>query len=285
MKIVFMFLMAITLSLSAPLNKLELKKASLTTDAKMQPQADKVLTIIGKNFKPNKEDTTLVVSEEMVFSSTGYPTFDAFDHNSDGFIEFEEFAASDGKDHKSNFKRADTNGDQKLSPEEFSRLPLVVYEPEQFSDADDEPPVVFLTPPESISRYEEKEEHFKSDAGYEDARDMPELASATNEETKDELKEGNQRFDDKTQKSIPETEKSGTSQIESKPSEGSQFTAEDMPIKIDDEDDEDMVEMKDEDIPMEVIDDLNEENHYDIDDMREPHEDEKQMNDQLNSIE
>jgi len=144
MQIVLLFLMSITLSLSAPLNKLELKKAIVVTDGKLQSQTGKV--IAEKNLKPNKDETTLVVSEELVFSSTGYPTFDAFDHNSDGYIEFEEFAASDGKDHKSNFQRADTNGDQKLSPEEFSRLPLVVYEPEQFSDTDDEPPVVFLTP-------------------------------------------------------------------------------------------------------------------------------------------
>jgi hypothetical protein len=66
--------------------------------------------------------------------------------------------------------------------------------------------------------------------------------------------------------------------------EGSHFTADDMPVKIDDEDDEEMIEMKDEDTPMEVIDDLSEENHYDIDEPREPLEDEKQMNEQLNSI-
>jgi hypothetical protein len=57
-----------------------------------------------------------------------------------------------------------------------------------------------------------------------------------------------------------------------------------MPVKIDDEDDEEMIEMKDEDIPMEVIDDLNDENRYDLDEAREPLEDEKQMNEQLNSI-
>ncbi len=68
-------------------------------------------------------------------------------------------------------------GDQKLSPEEFSRLPLVVYEPEQFSDTDDEPPLVFLTPPESISRYQEKEVNVKSDSGYEDSKDIPEFVS------------------------------------------------------------------------------------------------------------
>jgi len=291
MQIVLLFLMSITLSLSAPLNKLELKKPIVVTDGKLHSQTGKVINIVEKNLKPNKEETTLVVSEELVFSSTGYPTFDAFDHNSDGYIEFEEFAASDGKDHKSNFQRADTNGDQKLSPEEFSRLPLVVYEPEQFSDTDDEPPVVFLTPPESISRYDEKEVSMKSDAGYDDGKDIPEPVSADKEETKDdeeikeEHKEEMKTIDDKTQKTTVKTEKTQTLKTESKIDDGSHFTAEDMPVKIDDEDDEEMIEMKDEDIPMEVIDDLNEENHYDIDDMREPHEDEKQMNDQLNSIE
>lgn len=296
MQIVLLFLMTLTLSLSAPITKLELRKPITATDDKL-PQTGKVITIVEKNVKPNKEETTLVVSEEMVFSSTGYPTFDAFDHNSDGFIEFEEFAASDGKDHKSNFQRADTNGDHKLTPEEFSRLPMV-YEPEQFSDTDDEPPVVFLTPPESISRYDEKETSVKSDTGYDEGRDIPEFVSAAKEETKDdeeevkeEHKEETQKIDDKTQKTTTETEKTQTSNTQtssktlSKPVEGSQFTADDMPVKIDDEDDEEMIEMKDEDIPMEVIDDLSEENHYDIDDMREPHEDEKQMNDQLNSIE
>lgn len=59
-----------------------------------------------------------------------------------------------------------------------------------------------------------------------------------------------------------------------------------MPVKIDDEDDEEMIEVKDEDIPMEVIDDLNsEDNHYELEDVRQPQEDDKQMNDQLNSIE
>jgi len=71
--------------------------------------------------------------------------------------------------------------DQKLTPEEFSRLPLMVYEPEQFSDSDDEPPVVFLTPPESISRYGEKEMSIKPDTGYDEGRDIPELVSTTKE--------------------------------------------------------------------------------------------------------
>jgi len=108
MQIVLLFLMTITLSLSAPVSKPELKKPIVATDDKVS-QTGKVITIVQK--KPNKDETTLVVSEELAFSSTGYPTFDAFDHNSDGFIEFEEFAASDGKDHKSNFQRADTNGE------------------------------------------------------------------------------------------------------------------------------------------------------------------------------
>lgn len=106
MKIVLLFLMTITLTLSVPINKLELKKS----DGKLLSPTGKVISVAEKNLKPNKEEATLAVSEELVFSSTGYPTFDAFDHNSDGFIEFEEFAASDGKDHKSNFQRADTNG-------------------------------------------------------------------------------------------------------------------------------------------------------------------------------
>jgi len=130
----------------------------------------------------------------------------------------------------------------------------------------------------------------KSDAGYDDGKDIPESVSADKEETKDEeIKEEHKEevkpIDDKTQKTTVKTEKTQTLKTESKIDDGSHFTAEDMPVKIDDEDDEEMIEMKDEDIPMEVIDDLNEENHYDIDDIREPHEDEKQMNDQLNSIE
>lgn len=281
MHIILMFLLTITLSLSAPINKLEFKKPIVANDG--NANSGKVITIVGKDLKPNKDETTLVVSEELVFSSTGFPTFDAFDHNSDGYIEFDEFAASDGKDHKSNFQNADTNNDQKLSPEEFSRLPLVVYEPEQFSDTFDEPPVVFLTPPESISRYNEREVSVKSDAGYDDGREIPDFFSTDNEETKDyeevkeEHKEEIKPIDNKTQKT--------TTKTETKPDDGSHFTADDMPVKIDDEDDEEMIEMKDEDIPMEVIDDLNEENHYDIDEPKEPLEDEKKMNHQLNSIE
>jgi hypothetical protein len=290
-QIVLPFLMIITLTLSVPINKLELKKSIVSNDGKLLSPTGKVISVAEKNLKPNKEEPTFVVSEELTFSSTGYPTFDAFDHNSDGFIEFDEFTASDGKDHKSNFQRADTNGDQKLSPEEFSRLPLVVYEPEQFSDTDDEPPVVFLTPPESISRYQEKEVSVKSDSGYEDSKDIPEFVSAPKEETKDEElkdehKEEVKNIDQKTQTvEIKKTETSKPEKDEkTKIMEGSHFTADDMPVKIDDEDDEEMIEMKDEDTPMEVIDDLSEENHYDIDEPREPLEDEKQMNEQLNSI-
>lgn len=110
MQIVILFMLTISLSLSAPIDKLDLKKPFVAKDEKIRSQSGKLITIVEKNLKPNKEETTLVVSEEVLFSSTGYPTFDAFDHNSDGYIEFEEFAASDGKDHKSNFQRADTNG-------------------------------------------------------------------------------------------------------------------------------------------------------------------------------
>jgi hypothetical protein len=109
-QIVLPFLMIITLTLSVPINKLELKKSIVPNDGKLLSPTGKVISVAEKNLKPNKEEPTFVVSEELTFSSTGYPTFDAFDHNSDGFIEFDEFTASDGKDHKSNFQRADTNG-------------------------------------------------------------------------------------------------------------------------------------------------------------------------------
>ena len=70
----------------------------------------------------------------------------------------------------------------------------------------------------------------------------------------------------------------------SDPNDGSHFTADDMPVKIDDEDDEEMIDMKDEDIPVEVVDDLTDDNHYDLDETKEPQEDDRQMNNQLNSI-
>jgi hypothetical protein len=293
--------MTISLSISAPFSKFDLKRPTDTSpDDKLVDPTSKLLTIVKKNIKPNKEETTLLVSEELVFSSTGYPTFDAFDQNSNGFIEFEEFAATDGKDHKSNFQRADTNGDQKLSPEEFSQLSMVVYEPEQFSDSDsEEPPVVFLTPPESITRFADKDLKPESDDNFDDYKDIPVFVSTTKEETKEDknLNEDNESKKDNNNENKenikPETEKpklDKTETIEDKETEdkhkeGSHFTAEDMPIKIDDEDDEEMIDVKDEDIPMEVMDDLNDDNHYDLEDNKEPQEDDKKMNDQLNSIE
>jgi len=290
MKTILLISMSIALSVCAPIDKFDIKKTFVEKDDKIQTKAGKVIAIIEKNAKPNNDESTLVVSEEIIFSSTGYPTFDAFDHNSDGYIEFEEFAASDGKDHKTNFQRADTDGDLKLTPEEFSRLPLVVYEPEQFSDSDDEPPVVFLTPPESISRYTEKEVSSRSDDDFDEGKDITD--SPTKEESKDNEEPAEEtKSTDESTKTVPEKEKfetkntENTENTESKSDDGTHFTAEDMPVKIDDEDDEDMIEMKDEDIPMEFGDDLNDDNHYDIDENREPHEDDKQMNDQLNSIE
>ena len=102
----------LSLSMSAPFSSFDLKRPIDTAaDEKAIPDStSKLLSIVKKNFKPNKDETTLLVSEELVFSSTGYPTFDAFDQNSNGFIDFEEFAATDGKDHKTNFQRADING-------------------------------------------------------------------------------------------------------------------------------------------------------------------------------
>jgi hypothetical protein len=247
----------------------------------------KLLTIVKKNLKPTKSDTTLVVSEELVYSSTGYPTFDAFDQNSNGFVEFEEFAATDGKDHKNNFQRADTNGDQKLSPEEFSRLSLIVYEPEEaFSDSDEEPPVVFLTPPESITRFTDKETNDKSESGFDDYKEMPAFISTPKEETKvdKEVKEEKKK-DEKNTESKPKVDEKSLDRQES--IEGSHFTADDMPVKIDDEDDEEMVDVKDEDIPVEMVDDhLYDDNRYDLeDDVREPLEDDKPAMDRMNSIE
>lgn len=296
-----------TLSLSAPFSSFDLKRPTDTTaEDKLTETTGKLLSIVKKNLKPNKEETTLLVSEEIVFSSTGYPTFDAFDQNSNGFIDFEEFAATDGKDHKNNFQRADTDGDQKLSPEEFTRLSLVVYEPEQFSDSDEEPPVVFLTPPESITRgLSEKEITYEkpdSDSGFDDYKDIPVFVTNEKEETKKDITNGEKDYNNKEEhkeETKPEIEKSDETtekdeKSESKTSdnkeketekEGSHFTAEDMPVKIDEEDDEEMVEVKDEDIPMEVMDDLNDDNHYDLEDVKEPQEDDKQMNNQLNGIE
>jgi len=189
-----------------------------------------------------------------------------------------------------------------LTPEEFARLPLVVYEPEQFSDSDEEPPVVFLTPPESISRFGENDANIKPDSSYYDRMDIPELvehkeeakekietnvepardqmAIKINDQTSDPTKQNEKSESDKTETTRSETQ----ILTNSKPSESSQFTADDMPVKIDDEDDEEMIEMKDEDIPAEVVDDLSEEEHYDIDEMREVHEDDKQMNEQINRI-
>ena len=76
-------------------------------------------------------------------------------------------------------------GDHRLSPEEFSRLSLVVYEPEQFSDSEEEAPVVFLTPPESITRFSEKEIDMRgdSDSGFDttDYKDIPVFVTSTKE--------------------------------------------------------------------------------------------------------
>jgi hypothetical protein len=108
-QIVLLFLITITLTLSVSINKLEFKKSIVANDWKLLSPTGKVISVAEKNLKPNKEAIP-VMSEQLVLSSTGYPTFDAFDHSSDGFIKFEVFAASDGKDHKSNFQRTDTNG-------------------------------------------------------------------------------------------------------------------------------------------------------------------------------
>lgn len=107
--------MTVCLSAAAPFSSFDLKRATDTAVDKLIPDSTtKLLTIVKKNLKPNKDkdrdDSTVIVSEELVIASTGFPTFDAFDQNSDGFVEFEEFAATDGKDHKSHFQRADTNG-------------------------------------------------------------------------------------------------------------------------------------------------------------------------------
>jgi len=71
------------LSYGAPISKIDDKK----------PIDGKLLTVatlsVEKSLKPTKEGSTLVSREEIVFSSTGYPTFNAFDQNSDGVIEFE----------------------------------------------------------------------------------------------------------------------------------------------------------------------------------------------------
>ena len=79
-------------------------------------------------------------------------------------------------------------GDHKLSPEEFSQLSLVVYQPEEeFSDSDsdgEEPTMVFLTPPESITRSLSNDKELKSDSetNFDDYKeDVPMFDSTTKE--------------------------------------------------------------------------------------------------------
>ena len=113
MNAILILSMTIGLSIAAPFSSFDLKRATDSAVEKVIPDTtSKLLTIVKKNLKPNKDkdDSTVLVSEELVIASTGFPTFDAFDQNSDGFVEFEEFAATDGKDHKSHFQRADSNG-------------------------------------------------------------------------------------------------------------------------------------------------------------------------------
>ena len=52
-----------------------------------------------------------------------WPSFDDTDRNQDGFIDQHEFTQRVGASYIGRFREYDENGDGKLSPEEFAKIP------------------------------------------------------------------------------------------------------------------------------------------------------------------